>query len=245
MTSEERRARSTERTRLWRERNKDRVPTPEQRAAHNERNRRYRERHPETIKRIVTESNNKRRAERAVWAKKRYENRTEEERQAENLRSKLRQREWAKANRELTRVRSSQYYWTNRDTISARGKEPSVRAEKAAYIRHRKRTDASYRLISNLRTRLYGVLKRTGNRRSARTLDLVGCSIVELRRHLEQRFKPGMSWANYGKWHVDHIRPCASFDLADPIQQHECFHFSNLQPLWAQENHMKSKRITA
>ena len=56
--------------------------------------------------------------------------------------------------------------------------------------------------------------------------------------HLEAQFKPGMTWDNYGLkgWHVDHIRPCASFDLRDPEQQRRCFHYTNLQPLWAEEN---------
>jgi hypothetical protein len=57
-----------------------------------------------------------------------------------------------------------------------------------------------------------------------------------LRAHLEAQFVPGMTWANHGAWHVDHIRPCASFNLEDPAEQRVCFHFSNLQPLWAQDN---------
>jgi hypothetical protein len=53
-----------------------------------------------------------------------------------------------------------------------------------------------------------------------------------------------MTWENYGPvWHVDHIRPCASFDLTDPAQQRECFHFSNLQPLFAAENLAKGDKI--
>lgn len=77
-----------------------------------------------------------------------------------------------------------------------------------------------------------------------RTLDLLGCSIVELRESLEALFKPGMTWENYGfgagKWNVDHIKPCALFDLSDPEQQRLCFHHTNLQPLWHFDNLKKS-----
>ena len=48
-----------------------------------------------------------------------------------------------------------------------------------------------------------------------------------------------MSWNNYGKWHVDHIRPCIDFDLSKPEEQQKCFHYTNLQPLWAEENMRK------
>ena len=70
---------------------------------------------------------------------------------------------------------------------------------------------------------------------------LLGCSAEQLRTHLEEKFTDGMSWDNYGYrgWHIDHIRPCASFDLTDPQQQLECFHYTNLQPLWAEDNFKK------
>jgi hypothetical protein len=76
------------------------------------------------------------------------------------------------------------------------------------------------------------------------TLELLGCTIQELKIHLESQFEEGMSWENYSKagWHVDHIRPCASFDLTDPTQQKQCFHYSNLQPLWAKDNLSKGSK---
>lgn len=49
-----------------------------------------------------------------------------------------------------------------------------------------------------------------------------------------------MDWENYGKvWQVDHVRPCASFDLTNPEQQRSCFHWTNLQPLFVHENLIK------
>ena len=60
--------------------------------------------------------------------------------------------------------------------------------------------------------------------------------------HIEKQFKPGMTWERYGEWHVDHIRPCASFDLTDPEQQTICFNYENLQPLWAIDNMKKGAK---
>lgn len=72
-------------------------------------------------------------------------------------------------------------------------------------------------------------------------MEMLGCSVEDLKTKLEAQFQSGMSWDNYGRtgWHIDHIRPCASFDLSDPMQQAECFHYTNLQPLWALDNMKK------
>lgn len=78
------------------------------------------------------------------------------------------------------------------------------------------------------------------SRKSSSTFDLVGCTVPELITHIESQFEAGMGWENREQWHIDHIRPCASFDLTDPEQQKECFHYNNLQPLWAEENIRKS-----
>jgi hypothetical protein len=90
-----------------------------------------------------------------------------------------------------------------------------------------------------LRSRLIGGIK--GNFKQSTTIELLGCSIEKLKQHLESKFKPGMSWSNYGKWHIDHIKPCARFDLSKPNEQKKCFHYTNLQPLWAEENLKKNK----
>lgn len=68
----------------------------------------------------------------------------------------------------------------------------------------------------------------------------------ELRRHLERQFSKGMSWENYGKWHIDHIRPVSSFSYTSTldIEFIECWSLCNLRPLWAEENLRKSNSIT-
>ena len=72
-------------------------------------------------------------------------------------------------------------------------------------------------------------------------INLLGCTIQEARNHIEKQFIDGMSWENYGKWHIDHIKPCASFDLTKENDQRKCFHYTNLQPLWAKDNLVKGK----
>lgn len=112
-----------------------------------------------------------------------------------------------------------------------------------SYVNSRRQSDPGFRLRMNLRHRIWTAL--AGGIKSGATADLVGCSMEELRLHLERQFLPGMSWENYGKhgWHVDHVKPCASFDLTDPEQQRQCFHYSNLQPLWAADNIRKGAKV--
>ena len=69
---------------------------------------------------------------------------------------------------------------------------------------------------------------------------MLGCTIEEFRDHLESQLTEGMSWDNRNEWHIDHIIPCAAFDLEDAEQQKVCFNYRNLQPLWAADNLKKS-----
>lgn len=106
------------------------------------------------------------------------------------------------------------------------------------YVLRELKNNPLFRLVRYMRTRLYQALKTS--RKSENTLSLIGATVTEFAAHLETRFKPGMTWENYGPvWHVDHIKPCAKFDLTDPAQQRACFHWTNLQPLFAKENLQK------
>ena len=127
------------------------------------------------------------------------------------------------------------------ETDRLRRQTPEFRAKHAEYLRRRRQTNPQFRLAHLLRNRLRHALK--GTVKSARTLELLGCSIEHLVKHLESKFQPGMSWENQGEWHVDHIRPLASFDLSDPHQQREACHWTNLQPLWASDNIRKGDKL--
>ena len=139
---------------------------------------------------------------------------------------------------------SKEYRIKNLGKIKKRMKLYRIRSREkiATYIRTRFQNDLKYRTLMNLRHRIYMALK--GTVKSKRTIDLLGTSIDNLWNHLEKSFKPGMTKNNYGKiWHIDHIIPCAAFDLSDPKQQTKCFHYSNIQPLWAEENLRKGAKL--
>jgi len=111
------------------------------------------------------------------------------------------------------------------------------------YRRDRRQNDVNFRIKSNLRKRLSTLLRKSIVNKTEQTMYLLGCSIEELKNHLQQLFTEGMSFDNYGEWHIDHKIPCDSFDLAKEDDRIKCFHFSNLQPLWAIDNLKKSNKI--
>ena len=96
----------------------------------------------------------------------------------------------------------------------------------------------SARLRKSVMNRIWSAMK---NQRvnGVGSFSLVGCPVGFLRSYIEGKFENGMTWDNYGAWHVDHIRPCASFDLSDKEQVLQCFNWRNLQPMWASENSSK------
>jgi hypothetical protein len=128
---------------------------------------------------------------------------------------------------------SRQYYLDNKSKMNR---------ERAEYAKKQYKEDFSYKMKILLRSRIRIALQN--NTKNKSTLDLLGCTIQFFKDHIEKRFQKGMTWDNYGfyGWHIDHIRPCASFDLSDPEEQNKCFHYSNLQPLWAEDNLRKSDK---
>lgn len=76
-------------------------------------------------------------------------------------------------------------------------------------------------------------------------MELLGCTIEYFKIHIEQQFVDGMNWGNQGRfgWHIDHIIPCSRFDLTKESEQRKCFHYSNMQPLWGQDNLRKSNKL--
>jgi hypothetical protein len=134
------------------------------------------------------------------------------------------------------------------DTSRRRNYEKSspVRTQRdAGKLKYRQEAATSEgRLKRRLMSRIWSAMKSQRVNRSG-TFAVVGCTPEQLRQHIEKQFQTGMSFDNYGAWHVDHIRPCASFDLNDPAQFAECFNWRNLQPLWASDNLKKSDNYAA
>lgn len=127
----------------------------------------------------------------------------------------------------------------NRDQIASKMKAWRRSAEGRAYFK-RVRSEPMNKIANNIRRRLRDYTRSRG----CTFIQLIGCTASDLRRHLEIQMDSGMGWHNYGKWHVDHIRPLASFDLRDPAQVREANHYTNLRPLWAVDNLRKGARWT-
>lgn len=105
-----------------------------------------------------------------------------------------------------------------------------------------------FRLKKIIRSRIYNSIKRSTGKKpriKQRTVEMLGCTINAMKDHLQKQFKKGMTWDNHGThWHVDHIIPLSQFDFANPIQFALATHYTNLQPMWAEENLSKSDNIT-
>lgn len=116
-------------------------------------------------------------------------------------------------------------------------------AASSAYQKRMRKIDAVLRIRLSLGVRLSQILRKKGTVKAVGTMKLVGCTRNDLMLHLQDQFRDPMSWNNYGTiWEVDHIRPCKSYDLTNTDHQKACFHFSNLQPLFKEENRKKSSK---
>lgn len=160
-------------------------------------------------------------------------------------------KKWAKNNKDKIKISNAKQRNKNKQYYKEyykNNKEEHLKKCKI-YSKNRRIKDIGFKILLNLRRRLAYAIN--GKDKSKKTTELLGCSIQQLKKYLESKFKSGMSWDNYGRgingkgmqeWHIDHIIPCASFDLSKPEEQRKCFHYSNLQPLWAKENLEKSNK---
>lgn len=145
----------------------------------------------------------------------------------------------------------SSYYQDNKDRYIERAKKRNKENPEAANLAHAKwmkkhdyamqryNSDINFRLIKIQRARIRNALK--GLNKSQTTQELIGCTVEELKIHLESKFTKGMTWDTYGKygWHVDHIVPISKFNLEDESELKRACHYSNLQPMWWRENLQK------
>lgn len=111
------------------------------------------------------------------------------------------------------------------------------------YERKKTKEDINFRLSKILRARIKDVLRN--NKKLGSSVKDLGCTLGELKKYLELKFQPGMTWDNQGYygWHIDHIKPLSSFDLTKREDFLKACHYTNLQPLWAKDNFKKSDKI--
>lgn len=145
------------------------------------------------------------------------------------------QKEWFKNNKDYRK----QYHKVWRE----KNKE-SYQEYRRNYEKNKKDSDPSYKLASYTRTAIYTCLKERNVNKYKNTFDLLPYTLDDLIRHLEDKFQEGMTWENYGEWHVDHIKPMSSFNIQSPEGKEfqECWSLDNLQPLWGKDNLIKGSR---
>ena len=162
-------------------------------------------------------------------------------------RCKVCTKKYEKNNREKILARKRKYHEKNREKIRATQRKYRENNKEKIRVAHRKyrklkwATCPMFKMVNGLRGRLRTAL--CGKCKSARTMALLACTVEQLKKSLENQFEEGMTWENMGTaWHVDHMIPCSLFDFSSNAQQHRCFHYTNLQPLFASDNRSKGNK---
>jgi len=160
-------------------------------------------------------------------------------------------KKYAEKHKEERKEYQAEYFKKNHDKLlkknSKNYNKNKIKYNKAAYLKKKERlkTDINFYIKDRLSTRMRMAIMNHKGIKDTSAIELLGAPIDVVRKHLEAQFKEGMSWENHGivGWHVDHKIPCDSFNLKDKNEQKECFHYTNLQPLWYEENLLKANTI--
>ena len=164
---------------------------------------------------------------------------------------KVADKKWRDNNKEYMSNKSKTWYEQNKEYRKKYLKEyrekniDKWKKLKRDYERNRKSRDPLYKLISNFRTAIYQVLKESNVEKNGHYFDILGYTPEELINHLEKQFTEGMTWENYGEFHVDHKLPISSFNIKEIGDEEfmRCWCLDNLQPMWGEENIRKSNKV--
>lgn len=157
-------------------------------------------------------------------------------------------KEYYKKNKnvDIERKRKISKEWKdkNKVKIAAQAKEyaKDYKVRRNKLERERRKTDPMYRLIVNSRRRVRYLLNNKSSTKNKSTEKIIGCSYSEYKKHLEKGFTEGMTWDNYGEWHIDHIIPLSSAKTESEI--YNLLNYKNTQPLWAMDNLKKGNKIS-
>lgn len=173
----------------------------------------------------VSEYNRKRRKEKPVKPPARSESYREAARE--------RNRAYHHKNREAIAERRRKYRQNNREKMAEKNRD---------YQRRRREVDAKFVLIGRLRRRMLQALDHKGLSKNQTTMQALGCDADFFCQHIERQFLKGMSWKNRDRWHLDHIVPISSAQTEDDI--YRLAHFTNIRPMWSDQNIIKSNKRT-
>ena len=150
---------------------------------------------------------------------------------------------WRKNNPEQYKKQTKDY-WNKVKVVQTKKKKVWInnnREKYNDYWNNRKKEEPEFKLLTGMRSRLSGYLKKLNITKTNKTFDIVGCTPELLKEHLEKQFTDGMTWENRSKWHIDHIVPLSSAKTEDEL--YKLCHYTNLQPLWAEDNLRKSNKV--
>jgi len=144
-------------------------------------------------------------------------------------------------NRESQLKRVKNYQQENPDKVSRTRLKRIDKMNKYAreYKKAKFNSDPLFKLSCNLRRSISHAF--SGKRKSKNSIKLLGCPFADAKKHLERLFQPGMTWENYGKWHLDHKIPLSSANNIESLEK--LWYYTNLQLLWAKDNLTKSDKL--
>lgn len=147
-------------------------------------------------------------------------------------------------NREKLNSKSKLYYQENKESCKTSVKnyrqknKEKYKEYNKNYQNNRSSTDPLFKFSKNLRSRIWNFFKKN---KTKGTEDLLGCTFENAKEHIESQFTDNMNWENYGKWHIDHKIPLASANTLEEAEK--LCHYTNLQPLWAEDNFKKGNKL--
>ena len=155
---------------------------------------------------------------------------------------KEKSRAYHKKNKEKISIKQKKYRKNNRDYFNLKNKEWNKKTGYGKiYQQDRLKNDAFFKFKNRLRTLLRNSITKQSFTKKSKSFEILGCDYESVILHLEKKFIEGMTWDNYGKWHIDHIIPISSAKNEEQVLKLN--HYTNLQPLWAKENLKKYNKI--
>lgn len=179
--------------------------------------------------------------------KQKFKEQTKKYREANKEKIKEQSKKYYQANKERTKEREKKYRQANKEKRKEREKKyrqankEKFKAYYKKWSKHKRKNDPLYKLKNNLRDRAYKAFKNKGYSKNTKTQEMLGVDWEVCKQHIERQFKKGMNWDNQGEWHIDHIIPLSSANNEKELRK--LCHYSNLQPLWAEDNLIKSAKI--